>query len=169
MINREFKNIKIAMAKPFTGTLVYYDITDKNSYLEARRAFDEGDGDWFDGDYRVQLIEHDYLGWLSESILEEFLNLTEVFDDVQPQHIIYLLSKYSYYKVKEILEKAIFYVTIEANDKLEAFIKFIETYEIKMARKHLHPYIDWDYVMDDYEDDGTLVRKIETGKYLIIH
>ena len=167
-MKKEFKNITIAITSLRTGDFTYYDIHDKNDYIESIRAWNK-DFNWFDGDYEIQLIDYDYKGRLKDSNLESFLDLCEDYPNTTPQDVIYLLMNNSYDEVKEILEKDIFYVIIEEDSKVEAFRDYIENYDIEIIPEHLKSWIDWESMLYDYECGGLNINRVDYRTYLIVH
>lgn len=161
------KDIAISITDYKTRDYMFYDINNLSDYLDSIKEF-INDFSSVNGGFKVQIMEHDYLGELKDNDLDYFLVLCEEFKEVEPQEIIYLLMFNSFMEVRRILSKGVFYVVIEEDSKEKAFIRYLEEVSLLMGSDYLSDNMNYDEVIKLYEGVGLVIREVTKGKYLII-
>ena len=161
------KDIAISITDYKTRDYMFYDINNLSDYLYSIKEF-INDFSSVNGGFKVQIMEHGYLGELKDNDLDYFLVLCEEFKEVEPQEIIYLLMFNSFMEVRRILSKGVFYVVIEEDSKEKAFIRYLEEVSLLMGTDYLSDNMNYAEVIKLYEGVGLVIREVTNGKYLII-
>lgn len=125
-------------------------------------------------DWEIQLISHDYEGYMPQVEINIILDLIEEYN-IDHEDLLPLLCEYSIDDVRFIIENDVPYQIVYADNKKEAFEDYIREHNLIDIPDHLESYIDWDVVLTDWECGGMRVKRVadatihNSAKYLIIN